>query len=76
MRTTVDLDEDILRTAKQLAREREQSLGRVLSDLARGGLSHRGQPSRPRGGIPVFARLPEAKPVTSEIVKELLDSEV
>jgi hypothetical protein len=38
MRTTVDLDEDILRTAEDLARETGQSLGRVLSDLVGRGL--------------------------------------
>jgi hypothetical protein len=75
MRTTVDLDEDILRTAKELARESEQSLGRVLSDLARRGLKPSGRPSETRNGIPVFPRLPGAKPVTSEMVKELLESE-
>ncbi len=79
MRTTVDLDEDILRVAKDLARENEQSLGRVLSDLARRGL----QPASPslsrpftrRNGVAVFPRLPGAKPVTSEMVKELMESE-
>jgi hypothetical protein len=75
MRTTVDLDEDILRVAKDLARETEQSLGRVLSDLARRGLEPPKTTARIRNGIPVFDRLPGAKPVTSEMVKELLESE-
>ena len=44
MRTTLDLDEDILRVAKHLAQERAQSLGRVLSDLARQGLQPRTNP--------------------------------
>lgn len=74
MRTTVDLDEDILRVAKDLARESEQSLGRVLSDLARRGLEPPNT-AKTRSKIPVFDRLPGAKPVTSEIVKELLESE-
>jgi hypothetical protein len=75
MRTTVDLDEDILRVAKDLARDREESLGRVLSDLARRGLKPQTRTSRARNDIPVFPRLPGAKPVTSEMVKELLESE-
>lgn len=74
MRTTVDLDEDILRVAKSLARESEKSLGRVISDLARRGLAPSETP-RTRSKIPVFDRLPGAKPVTSEMVKELLESE-
>lgn len=38
MRTTIDMDEDILRVVKHLAQEREQSSGRVISDLIRQGL--------------------------------------
>jgi hypothetical protein len=75
MRTTVDLDEDILRVAKDLARENEQSLGRVLSDLARRGLKPPKRTLSLRNGVPVFPRRPGAKPVTSEMVKELLESE-
>lgn len=75
MRTTLDLDEDILRAAKDLAAERSQSLGSVLSELARKGL----QPSVPaldvRNGIPLLPRKPGARPVTSQMVKDLLESE-
>ena len=73
MRTTVDLDEDILRVAKDLARERSQSLGRVLSELARKGLRPGESRTEFRNGIPLLPRLPGAKPVTSEAVKELLE---
>jgi hypothetical protein len=73
MRTTVDLDEDILRTAKALARESEQSLGRVLSDLARRGLKPPATKVKMRNGLPLLMPKPGAKPVTSEHVKELLE---
>jgi hypothetical protein len=77
MRTTVDLDEDVLRVAKDLAHERAQSLGRVLSDLARSGLQPRETatlkvPGKSHG-VPVLPRIPGAKPVTSRIVKDLLE---
>ena len=75
MRTTVDIDEDILRAAKDLARERNQSLGRALSDLARRGLL----PSRPSAetqrGLPILPRKPGARAVTSEIVSQFRDNE-
>jgi hypothetical protein len=75
MRTTVDIDEDVLRVAKDLARQSGHSIGRALSDLIRRGLEP-AIPSEPIDSrIPVFPRLPGAKPVTSEIVKELLESE-
>ena len=38
MRTTLDIDEDILAAARDLARRRRAPLGRVVSDLARQGL--------------------------------------
>jgi hypothetical protein len=75
MRTTVDLDEDILRTAKQIARAQEQTIGRVLSDLVRRGLAPPLAPLGTHSRIPTFERLPGARTVTSEIVKELLESE-
>jgi len=75
MRTTVDIEEDVLRIAKSLASERGESLGRVLSELARRGLTPSTEPLEFRNGIPVLPRKPGAKPVTSEHVKELLDSE-
>ena len=75
MRTTLDLDEDILRAAKDLAEERSQSLGRVLSELVRKGLQPSGQPLDARNGVPLLARKPGARPVTSQMVKDLLESE-
>lgn len=75
MRTTVDLDEDILRAAKDLAEERSQSLGRVLSELARKGLRPSAQPMDTRNGVPLLPRKPGAGPVTSRMVKDLLESE-
>jgi hypothetical protein len=73
MRTTVDLDEDILRVAKDLARENEQSLGRVLSDLARRGLTPPATKSKIRNGVPLLMPKPGAKTFTSEHIKELLE---
>ena len=75
MRTTVDIDEDVLRAAKALAEDREQSLGRVLSDLARRGLQPSGAKAVRRSGLPVLPRLPGARPVTPEHVKELLEQD-
>ena len=38
MRTTLDIDDDVLSAARDLARERRESIGAVLSALARRGL--------------------------------------
>jgi hypothetical protein len=68
MRTTLDIDEDVLRAAKSLARARERSLGSVLSDLARKGLTPRTSSSKKRG-FPVFRVGPDAPPITEDMVK-------
>ncbi|MGQ0529681.1 MAG: hypothetical protein ACT4PG_07655 [Panacagrimonas sp.] len=39
MRTTLDLDDDLLAAAKELARRERKSAGRVVSDLMRKGLN-------------------------------------
>jgi hypothetical protein len=75
VRTTVDLEEDILRAAKDLAKERSQSLGRVLSELARKGLQPSPRSMDTRNGVPLLPRKTGARPVTSQMVKELLESE-
>jgi hypothetical protein len=74
MRTTLDLDEDILRAAKDLARERNQTLGKTLSELARHGLRPAARPQSRLRGLPVLPPKPGAKPVTSEMVKALLEA--
>jgi hypothetical protein len=74
VRTTVDLDEDVLRVAKHLAQEQEQSLGRVLSGLIRRGLQPGSKVVARPGAIPILPRRPGAQPVTAQIVKELLES--
>jgi hypothetical protein len=73
MRTTVDLDEDILRVAKDLAKENEQSLGRVISDLVRRGLTPPTPRRKVRNGVPLLMPKPGARMFTSEHVKELLE---
>ncbi|HWE17402.1 MAG TPA: CopG family transcriptional regulator [Hyphomicrobiaceae bacterium] len=43
MRTTLDIDDDILQAAKEIARAEKKTAGQVLSELARKGLT---QPSQ------------------------------
>ncbi len=73
MRTTLDIDEDVLQVAKELAREANQSLGRTLSELARKSLHRAVTPSFVRNGVPLLSVQPGAHPVTSQTVAELLE---
>ncbi len=73
MRTTIDLDEELLRTAKALASARHQTLSRVISDLAWKGLAPAPTTLQSRSGFPLLPARPRALPVTSQHVAELLE---
>lgn len=49
MRTTLDIDEDVLTAAKELARQRRMSAGQVVSQLLRRALTGQGMPFLPSG---------------------------
>jgi hypothetical protein len=74
VRTTLDLDEDVLQAAKELAQMHGRTAGQVLSDLARQALAPK-QTQSLRNGVPVLPRRPGAKPVTMDMVNRLRDAE-
>ena len=71
MRTTLDIDEDIVLAAKELASRQGVSMGKVLSDLARQALTTPAETST-RNGLPLFPRQPGAGIVSGALVKQLL----
>jgi hypothetical protein len=73
MRTTVDLDEDVLQAAKELAALRKSTAGKVLSELARRGLDSP-RSARVRNGVPLLPARPAgaARP-TMKLVNDLRD---
>ncbi|HKY20892.1 MAG TPA: hypothetical protein VJM31_06705 [Vicinamibacterales bacterium] len=76
MRTTLDLDEDILQAAKELAEVRGLTAGKVLSDLARKALTSTSPGPKIRNGVPVLPRRPAGAPIpTMKLVNELRDEE-
>jgi hypothetical protein len=72
MRTTLDLEEDILLAAKEIARQRGNTVGQVVSDLARQALTRRAPVSK-KHGLPLFPVQPNAGVVTLELVNHLRD---
>lgn len=74
MRTTLDLDDDILSLAKQLARQRRTTAGRVISELARLALTPKAAP-RARNGVPLFPLRPHARKAHLDLVNKLRDDE-
>ena len=74
MRTTLDLDEDILGVAKELAFQRKTSTGKVVSELVRKALTPKKAPKY-RNGIRLLDRIPGARPMTMELVNQLRDDD-
>jgi hypothetical protein len=74
MRTTLELDDDLLAEARQLAKERGVSIGQIISDLARQSLASKA-PIEMRNGIPLISRHPDAPPADMELVNRLRDEE-
>lgn len=75
MRTTLDIDEDVLEAAKQIAAVRSTTAGRVLSELARQALSPAKEQPAVLNGVPLLPPRPGARPVTLEEVNRLRDAE-
>ena len=75
MRTTVNIDDDVLQVAKDLAHERQKTLGSILSNLIRLGLRPAADVDVRAGTIPVLPRRPGARTVTAQAVKDLLEAE-
>lgn len=77
MRTTLDIDADVLQVAKELATKEKRSAGAVLSDLARRGFQASTHPpsraSETRNGIRTLRSRGEQ--VTLSHVREILEEE-
>ena len=74
MRTTLDIDDDVLRAAKALAETRKKTAGQVISELARQAL----QPKTSwtlRNGVPVLPRVPGARVMTDADIRRWLDED-
>jgi hypothetical protein len=75
MRTTLNLDEDVLEILKDYAQSRSVALGKAASELVRRGVAAPLQTRMVNGFCTIV--LPENSPVvTSERVKELLEDEI
>lgn len=74
MRTTISLDDDIARVARNLAAEQNKTLGEVISQLARKGLTAGTPYTRAKkGDLPTFHVREDSPPVTSSDVKRIED---
>ena len=70
MRTTLNLDDDVLELLKQYAHSRSIALGKAASELVRKGASAQ-TPTRLVHGIVVFDLPPDIPGISSERVRSL-----
>lgn len=70
MRTTLNLDDDVLQLVRNYAESRSVAVGRAVSELVRKGLSAP-TPTRTVHGIQVFDIPADSPRVTTKRVKEL-----
>ena len=73
MRTTLEIDDEVVAAAKELASLEGRSLGSVISDLVRRGLTPAKVDSG--DGIPVIRVPAGSPPITPEVVRRALDED-
>lgn len=75
MRTTLNLDDDVLWAAKELAALRGEPVGRIVSELARKALAPEADRLAERNGVPLLPPRADARPVSLAVVNALRDDE-
>jgi hypothetical protein len=78
MRTTIDIDKDVLVAVKERARREKQSAGRVISNIVRESLTGRrveGENDKfvYKNGLQILA--PRGEVITLEHVQKIMDEE-
>ena len=73
MRTTLNLDDDVLLAVKELAELRGATAGAVLSELARSALAANRSAGAVRNGVPLLDPVAGEGIVTPEVVDRLRD---
>ncbi len=72
MRTTLDLDFDVLQAAKEIGASRGVSAGQVVSELVRKALASPAT-KKVRNGVPLLSRKAGSPPLTMAAVNQLRD---
>jgi len=75
MRTTLDIDDDVLQAVKERAAMQKKTAGQIVSELVREAMCPPVTITT-RNGIPVIHRRPGARLITTEDVKRWMDEDV
>jgi hypothetical protein len=73
MRTTLNLDDDVMEAARSLADAERRPLGQIVSELVRRGLVPREARLSDEDGFPVFSVDQRAPAITPEMVEAGMD---
>jgi hypothetical protein len=74
MRITLDIEDDVLQAAKELALQKNSTVGQIISNLARQGLKTPNKVKKichSRGGVPLLPK--RGAVITLEHVRKLMD---
>jgi len=74
VRTTLEIDDDLVQIARQLAQQRKTTMGQVISQLVRTALEPKSAP-RMRNGVLLFDVKPGARKPSLALVNRLRDEE-
>lgn len=75
MRLTINIEDDILEEVKAIAEREKKLLGQVVSAMLRRAVEpNHSSKKKTRNGIPLFPVAVNARPVTPELILELLEN--
>jgi hypothetical protein len=74
MRTTLDIDDDVLEAAKELGALRRKTAGQIISEYARRAMIPP-DPCEERNGVPILRRPGPRRITTVAMVKRLQEDE-
>jgi hypothetical protein len=75
MRTTLDIDDDVLQAVKERAAMQKKTAGKLVSEMMREALC---PPTKYtiRNGVPIIHRKPGSRIITNEDVKRWMDEDI
>ena len=74
MRTTLEIDDDLVQVARQLAQQRQTTMGQVISQLVRKAMDPTSAP-HVRNGVLLFDLKPGARKPSMALVNRLRDEQ-
>ena len=75
MRTTLDIDDDVLQAVKERAAMQEKSAGQLVSEMMRDALCPP-RKYKTRNGVPVIHRKRGSRIITNADVKRWMDEDI